>query len=157
MMKSKVTTHRLAAVFALTLISLVGATGSWGASVVNVIYKKEGKVVARSIYSGADGVASTDRSKYWKLLSTAPMCGSAAKIEPDKPNGKIATLKGKIEISIEIRNQYHKGTAKTDKLVLIRDKVDSHAWYLSKTELKRLEKLIVGGDDKKRKPATEPK
>ena len=153
-MKLNSKTNRIAATLAFTLISLFCAAGSWGASFVKVTYKQDGKVVAKSIYSGADGGASTDRSKYWKLLSSTPMFGSDVKIEPDKKGGKVATLKGKIEVSIEIRNKFNKGVAKTDKLELIRKKADSDAWYLSKDELKRLEKLVVGGDDKKREKKT---
>ena len=127
------------------------------ASIVDVTFKKDGKVVARSIYSGKDGGPSTDRSVYWKLLSKKPMFGSDVTVKPDKPGGKLATLKGKIEVSIMIRNQFNKGVAKTDKLELIRKSADSDAWYLSKAELERIEALIVGGDDKKRKDDSDDK
>ncbi len=60
-------------------------------------------------------------------------------------------------MSIKIRNKFNKGTALTGQLELIRENPDATGWYLSKTELKRLEKLVVGGDKRKEKKlVTEP-
>lgn len=138
-------------VFLIAFGALLSGATVRGASIVKVTYKQDGKVVARSIYSGDPGGATTDREVYWKLLRSTPMFGSEVKIKPAKAGGKVATLEGKIEVSIEIRNKFNKGVAKTDKLTLIRDAADSEAWYLSKAELERLQKLAVGGDEKQRK------
>ena len=120
----------LLVVLALTLTSALEA-----ATITKVKYRLDGKSVAQVIYSGGDGWKS---ERYWKLLGWAPEIISEMKIKPDEPGGKVATLKGKVVVSIEIRNSKIIGAATVDNLTLVRKDAESDRWHLSKEELKRL-------------------
>ena len=132
--------------FTVALLVCLAAIGSsFGASIVKVTLKQDGNVISRAIYTGPDGGRTSDPAPYWKLLAQAPQFTSDVAISPDVENGKVATLKGKVEVSIQIRNKFSMGVAKTDSLTLIR-KNDGQGWYLSKEELKRVMKLVEHGE-----------
>jgi hypothetical protein len=138
--------HRFAgfALLAAIVMSLSfgAATDANAASIVKVTYQQDGKLIATMIYTGADGGPSSDRSKYWALLDS-PGRPYDVTIKPDKAGGKVATLKGKLEVAIMIRNKFSMGIAKTDHLQLIRSDASSDAWHLSPAERKRLEALVA--------------
>ena len=156
MMKSIPTTsnHRKTYTIAgalLLAISVFLANVASGASIVKVDYKKDGELIARTIYSGPDGWSGSDIADYWKLLGRPPMFGRDVVIEPDVAGGNTATLEGEIEVSIEIRNKFNMGVAKTDKLKLIRsNEKKADGWHLSKAELKRVMALAKQADPKKK-------
>ena len=142
-MKNFKSVKRMLAALALVAFApVLGGSLANGASFVKVTIKQEGKVVGNTIYSGPAGGKGSDHKVYWKLLAKPPMFGSEVVIKPDESNGKTATLEGKLEISIAIRNRYEMGTAKVEKLRLTRRDVDSDKWFLSKDELKRVMALV---------------
>lgn len=122
-------------------LSLVAALSLQAASIVKSTYTLDGEPVALMVYTGANGGRQSDPGPYWKLLGKAPERAYEVKIEADKAGGRTATLKGEIEVSVQIRNKISMGTVKTDTLTLVRDDGGSNRWYLPAKELKRLEAL----------------
>jgi len=140
-----------AGVLSLMVCALALAAGAdaRGAAIVKATFKLDGNVVARTIYSGPDGGRGSDPATYWKLLGRAPMFGRDVVIKPDQANARVATLKGDIEVSIEIRNKFNMGVAKIDTLKLVRDeKKDPEGWHLPQAELKRLMGLVKPAGEK---------
>lgn len=143
-----------AAVLSLIICGFTLAVGgpARGAAMVETTFKMDGNVVARTIYSGPGGGHGSNPATYWKLLGRTPMFGRDVVIKPDQNNARMATLKGQIEVSIEIRNSIKMGVAKTTTLKLVRDKQDDpDGWYLPKAELKRLMQLVKPADDRPKK------
>lgn len=127
----------------LTSILLIGLllfpTFVNAASIVKVSYKLDGKEVARATYSAGDRWSD---EKVWSLLKSEPMFTYDVLIKPDEPNGLTATLSGKIQVSIELRNSVDLGTLEFKKLVFQRSGPDSQKWFLPKDELKRVLKQL---------------
>lgn len=112
------------------------------AAIVKATYSQDGEEIASMVYTGPDGRPRSDPAMYWELLGKAPEITSDVKIEPDMKDGKTATLKGDIVVSVEIRNRYSMGTVKTDELKLVRDDDHSKKWYMPAEELKRIRALV---------------
>ena len=151
-MKFFTTSSRLSSITSLLcagLLAVVFASSLRAASIVRVTYTKGGELLASMIYSGRDGGPGSDPAPYWALVAKSPEIISKVKIKADKPGGKVATLKGKIKVSLTIRNQFNMGTAETDTLTLVRDDADSDRWYLSKKEHKRIAALAMKKEKRK--------
>ena len=129
----------------ITAILLAGlfmlTTNAPAASIVKVTYQLEGDTIALMVYSGPVGGPNSDPAKFWALLSEAPQAAYDVNVKPDQPNGKAATLKGNITVSLQIRNQFSMGKVKTDTLLLQRDD-NTGQWYPTVAELNRLQKLL---------------
>lgn len=139
MMKIKINPITAVVIAAFTIVS---AVPSHAASIVKATYSQDGNKIAEMVYTGSDGGPNSNRAGYWKLLGKAPGGAYDVKVKPDKANGKTATLRGDITVSVEIRNKFNMGIAKTDKLELVRDDIDSTRWYIPVNELKRIVALI---------------
>jgi hypothetical protein len=100
------------------------------------------------VYTGPDGGPDSNPAAYWALLGKAPESAYEVKITPDKAGGKTATLKGDIEVSVEIRNKFDMGIVKANELKLVRDDGHSERWYLPADELKRIQALLVENSPK---------
>jgi hypothetical protein len=120
----------------------VGPT--FAASIVKATYSRDGDAIALMIYTGPDGGPHSDPAQYWALLGKAPESAYDVKIKPDTAGGKIATLKGEIKVTVEIRNKFSMGAVEVKELTLKRDGGDSTKWYVPTKELKRIQALIVG-------------
>jgi hypothetical protein len=118
------------------------------ASIVKATYSHDGGEIALMVYTGPDGGPDSDPAKYWALLGKAPESAYEVKIKPDKDGGKTATLKGDIEVSVEIRNKFNMGTVKAGELKLVRDDGRSKRWYLPADELKRIQALLIEDSSK---------
>ena len=134
--------NRLLTLLLAVLLALAFSSRMDAASIVKVTYTQDGVLLGTMIYTGKDGGPQSDPAPYWQLTTKAPEITSKVKVKPDEAGGKVATLKGKIEVSLTIRNQFNMGTVKTDTLVLKRKNADSDQWYLSEKELKRLKLLM---------------
>ena len=145
---------RLFAVILIVVVSIAATGYSHAASIIKVNYSQKGDSVARMVYTGPDGGSSSDGAIYWNLLGKAPERAYEVKIKPDRSGGKTATLSGEVAVSIQIRNKINMGTAKTDKLTLVRDDAESTKWYLPANELKRL-KAIIDKKSAKMEPSLE--
>lgn len=137
----KTLTNLLPAI-AISAVAIVAVPQLHAASIVKAAYSHNGEQVALMIYTGSDGGPTSDREGYWKLLGKAPESASKVKIKPDKADGKTATLKGDVSVSVEIRNKFNMGVAKTDKLTLVRENTEFTRWYIPAKELKRIVALI---------------
>lgn len=93
-------------------------------------------------YTGPDGGANADPTQYWNLLAKPAAFTYNVKVKPDKESGTVATLRGKIAVSIQIRNKYDMGTAAVDALTLTRENAESNKWFFSAKELKRVTRLV---------------
>ncbi len=118
--------------------------GANAASIVKATYIQNGKLVALMVYTGEDGGPNSDPAKYWTLLGDAPDAAYEVAIVADTDGGQIATLKGEIEVSVEIRNKFSMGTAKTKTLKLVRKDGETEGWYLPEDELKRVLAILAG-------------
>ncbi len=139
----------IVALFLFGLIAVFSTSSTRAASITKGTYIHNGKPVALAVYTGPDGDPKSDASTYWALLGKVPEFVFGVEIKADKPDGKIATLKGNIMVSVEIRNQFNMGVAETDKLTLIRDDADSNKWHLSTAEQKRITALVKKNPKKK--------
>ncbi len=126
----------------IATFTIVTAIPSHAASIVKATYSQDGNKIALMVYTGSDGGPNSDRASYWKLLGKAPGRAYEVKVKPDKANGKTATLRGNIRVSVEIRNKFNMGIVKTDKLKLVRDDINSTRWYIPSKELKRIVALV---------------
>ena len=138
---------KLAVVLVLGCLFACAPEMTRAASIVKATYSQDGETIGQMIYTGPDGGPRSDPAKYWALLGKAPEITSAVKIEPDKEGGRTATLKGDIEISVEIRNQFNMGTVQTDMLSLVRDDGRSDAWYIPAKELERIQALLLRAEN----------
>ena len=130
---------RILPLFLGALVSWLSVSALQGATITEVKYRLEGKSVARMMYSGR-GEWGPD--KYWKLLGDEPMFASENKLVPDQPDGKVATLRGKVKVSIMVRSTII-GIVDCENLKLIRKNAKSTSWYLPKEEMKRLATLAA--------------
>lgn len=146
--------------FPIAVLLFASLGSSHASSIVKATYKLDGEDIALMVCTGSDGGPNSDHNQYWSLLGKTPEAAYSVKIKPDESGGKTATLKGKISVSVEIRNKFNMGTATTDHLSLVRNDPESTHWYLPADELKRLTALIdkeTGkGDPSKGQKNTEP-
>lgn len=123
-----------------------------GASIVEATYTIDGNAIAMATYTGKDGGPDSDPEPYWNLLGNAPQRAYDVTIKPDQKGGTTATMKGKISISIVIRNKFSMGTVTSESLTLVRNDADSDRWYLPAEELKRIQALLREQQTKKADP-----
>ena len=135
----------------ITFASISASATANAASIVQVTFKQDGKVIALMTYTGPDGGPDSDPTQYWNLLTKPARFAYDVKINPDEENRTTATLKGKITVSIQIRNKFHMGTAETDELKLTRENAESNKWHFSEKELKRVTALATTGAEEKEK------
>jgi hypothetical protein len=82
-------------------------------------------------------------AKYWALIAGPPeVVPDDVSIAPDRKNGKVATLKGKIRISLTIRSSINMGIVELDSLRLVRDDTKSKGWYVPKVEYRRIHDIV---------------
>lgn len=140
---------RFASLFVVVLLLALAPAVARGASIVTATYSIDGNAIAQATYTGEDGGANSDPEPYWDLLGKAPERIYEVKIKPDQKDATTATLKGKINIEVKIRNKFSMGTVTTDSLTLVRDNADSDRWYLPAEELNRLKAILLDKGAKK--------
>lgn len=97
---------------------------SQGASIVRVTYIQNDQKVGAGVYTGSDGGAGSEPAGYWALIAGPPkIVPDDVTIVPEKKNGRVATLKGKIHISLTIRSSINMGIVELDSLRLVRNDI----------------------------------
>ena len=137
--------RRLAAKPVVLAVMLLGslAGNTQGASIVHVTYHLNDQQVGAAIYTGSDGSAGSDPSKYWPLITGPPeIVPDGVTIESHRKNENVATLKGKIRISLTIRSSISMGIVELDSLRLVRDDTKSNGWYVPKDEYRRIHSIV---------------
>ena len=114
---SAVLAHAKGTMLAVLLLGCL-AGKSQGASIVRVTYIQNDQKVGAGIYTGSDGGAGSEPIGYWALSAGPPeIVPDDVTIVPDKENGRVATLRGKIHISLTIRNSINMGIVELDSLI----------------------------------------
>lgn len=139
---ASIATASFRTMLAILLVGWVAAS-TQAASIVQVTYFQNDKPVATGVYTGSAGGANSDPATYWALITRPPEIVSAdLSITPDKKNGKVATLKGNIRLSLTIRSSISMGIIELDSLRLVRNDTKSKRWHVPKDEYPRIGNLV---------------